>query len=97
MIAKLFNINYWFVYPGLLLLCLLVDRLSNKRFAYNAKCALFILLFMFIGYIFVYAGSPSDLVWQIRFSAPRLFTQLWPIVIFSVFLLLHSFEAAKRD
>jgi hypothetical protein len=41
-----------------------------------------------IGYFMVYILTPHDLAWQIRWSLDRVFMQLWPAAVFSMFMFL---------
>jgi Dolichyl-phosphate-mannose-protein mannosyltransferase len=47
-----------------------------------------------IGYFLVYIVTPHDLAWQIRWSLDRVFMQLWPAAVFSVFIFLCTPDEA---
>jgi hypothetical protein len=49
-----------------------------------------------VGYFFVYILTPHDVAWQLKWSLERVFMQLWPAAIFSVFLLLRTPDEAIR-
>jgi hypothetical protein len=42
----------------------------------------------------VYIVTPNDVAWQLKWSLERVFMQLWPATIFSLFLLLRTPEEA---
>ena len=46
-----------------------------------------VLLLMVVGYFFVYVLTPLDLHYHLMTSLNRLFLQLWPGVIFVVFMV----------
>jgi hypothetical protein len=47
---------------------------------------------MFVGYFMAYLLSPYNIEWHIKHSFGRLCLQLWPTVIFSIFLLTPTPE-----
>ena len=53
-----------------------------------------ILLLMTVGYFFVYVLTPLDLYYHLMTSLNRLFLQLWPGVIFVVFMVAPPLQAS---
>ncbi len=49
-----------------------------------------LLICMLVGYFMIYIATPHDLNWHLQSSLERLFMQLWPSLIFLIFLLLPS-------
>jgi hypothetical protein len=76
--------------PLLLLLFPLVTGVPIEKKGKKAKlfmaCALATML---IGYFFIYMLSPRDLAWHLQSSLDRLFIQLWPSILFLLFLLVE--------
>ena len=50
---------------------------------------------MLVGYFFVYVLTPLDLAYHLATSLNRLFLQLWPGVIFLVFMIARTPEDAS--
>ncbi len=50
--------------------------------------SLFTIVFMLLGYFFVYITTPHDLVWHLNTSLSRLFLQLWSSAIFVALLII---------
>jgi hypothetical protein len=50
---------------------------------------------MSVGYGLVYVVTPLPLEWQIATSFDRLFTQLWPALVWSAFQLSGSRELSR--
>ena len=48
---------------------------------------------MTVGYFFVYVLTPLDLNYHLLTSLNRLFLQLWPGVLFVVFMVARPFPA----
>jgi hypothetical protein len=65
----------------------------NRR---AALTLLIILTFMLCGHFLVYAISPYDLVWHLSTSVGRLLLQLWPTLLFAVFLIVAPLEDAGQ-
>jgi hypothetical protein len=87
-------VGEWFL-PILLTLAfyaLLVGFKHEKRKALIAP--LLSIMLAASGYFFVYIVTPHDLAWQIKWSLDRVFMQMWPAAVFSVFLLLRTPEEA---
>jgi hypothetical protein len=53
-----------------------------------------VLLLMTVGYFFVYVLTPLDLNYHLLTSLNRLFLQLWPGVLFVVFLVARPLQAS---
>ena len=58
----------------------------------SIKTAVLIVLFMLVGYFFIYLITPLNLAWHLKTSIWRLFLQLWPTIIFSFFLVAATPE-----
>jgi len=50
------------------------------------------LLFMMAGYFFVYVITPEDLAWHLNTSLVRLMLQLWPTLLFALFMAAKTPE-----
>ena len=53
-----------------------------------------VLLLMTVGYFFVYVVTPLDLYYHLMTSLNRLFLQLWPGVLFVVFMVARPLQAS---
>ena len=58
----------------------------------GVKHAALTFLLLVAGYIGVYVTTPHDLLWHLSTSIDRLLTQLWPIFVLVLFLLLRTPE-----
>lgn len=58
----------------------------------SIRTAVLIVFFMIGGYFFIYLITPLNLQWHIDTSIWRLFLQLWPMIIFSFFLVAATPE-----
>jgi hypothetical protein len=56
------------------------------RLGAGRSTALTVLVGMVAGYYFVYILTPQDLAWHLRTSLPRLLIQLWPSMLFLIFM-----------
>ncbi len=52
--------------------------------------SLSILLFIILGFFFIYITTPHNLSWHLETSLSRLFLQLWPSIIFVVCLCFNT-------
>lgn len=79
----------WLAIPGTLLLAALywVLRTRNSdRPSIPIRASVITLSFTLAGYFAIYLITPYDLYWHLRFSLNRLFLQLWPGILFLLFL-----------
>jgi hypothetical protein len=60
----------------------------------TASTSLLTFALMSAGYFAVYLTTRQALEWHAQYSMERLLMQLWPILIFSTFLLLAPADAA---
>jgi hypothetical protein len=74
-------------------------RSMGKINMVSVKTCFVVSIYMLAGYFIVFLITPHDLSWHIETALPRLFIQLWPVIVFSCFLflsspeeLMHSFE-----
>jgi len=58
----------------------------------SVKTCFFVSIIMIGGYFFVFLITLQDLSWHLETALPRLFIHLWPVIVFSSFLLLSSPE-----
>ena len=58
----------------------------------SVKTCLIVTMMMLCGYFIVFLITPLDLTWHLTTALFRLFIQLWPVIVFSYFLLLSSPE-----
>jgi hypothetical protein len=79
--------------PVLLVFYFLLLGVSVKKKEVSAtSIAVLLPLFMSVGYFFVYILSPDDLAWHLGSSLDRLLLQLWPLAIFTYFMVVHTPE-----
>jgi hypothetical protein len=89
----------WGEVPGGALVCLAVvvaltarpDRRSLDRTMFG----LLLTTSLFVGYGLAYVVTPLSLEWQIATSFDRLFTQLWPALVWTMFQLSGSTDGAE--
>jgi hypothetical protein len=94
------RIPTWGDVPGGALLWLILavaltarlDRASVGR----ATFGVLLLMGMSVGYSLVYVATPLPLEWSIATSFDRLFTQLWPALVWSAFQLSGSPASSVR-
>jgi hypothetical protein len=55
------------------------------------------LLFIAVGYFATYVVHPNPLAWELDRSADRLLLQIWPGIVFSVFLAARSPRPAREE
>jgi hypothetical protein len=87
----------WVLIPGTLLsiaYMMLVGRDAEARLDNAVVTSSRALLLTAIGYFAVYVITPYDLRWHLMYSLDRLFLQLWPSVLFLVFLTVPAPESA---
>lgn len=72
--------------------CLLVAR---KRVAREPLLLVVVVIQLFF-FLMIYAGTPNDVLWQIRWSWERLVGQLLPIVTFAAVLGLLDMSPSKE-
>ncbi len=103
-IAKAF-VNYglsfggWMVsLPALMLMYLLLVGINAEtRHKMAAGTALLTLVLMTACYFMVYVATPADLAWHIRTSLDRLLMQLFPLALFTFFLLARTPQEAGES
>jgi hypothetical protein len=61
------------------------------------KVCLLVLLWMFMGYFFVYVATPLPLDWLLQTSLERVLTQLWPGALFLIFLFTRAIEPESHE
>jgi hypothetical protein len=79
----------WLAIPGTLTLAGLYWAAGRGREASPSpgrRASVQGLVLTLAGYFLIYLITPYDIYWHLRFSLGRLFLQLWPSVIFLVFL-----------
>jgi hypothetical protein len=82
---------------GIVLLCGYLALLGvsveprNKPTVYTLVGALCI---MFAGLLFVFVLTPYDLNWHLQAALPRLLLQMWPMFLFTFFLIARTPESA---
>lgn len=84
-----FRFGHWTVVPGTLLLlviCLMAQKNDATPRQSGFRTSVLALTLMAVGYFVIYLITPHDLEWHLRFSLDRLFLQLWPSIIFLVFV-----------
>jgi Dolichyl-phosphate-mannose-protein mannosyltransferase len=73
---------------------LLLGAGVRKKEICAASIAVLLAIFMTLGYFFVYILTPANLTWQLESSFDRLLLQLWPLVVFTYFVLVQTPEEA---
>jgi hypothetical protein len=87
---QMYQLGGGFISPVLVLILLLVVSgvRTYERDPMDIATPFLVLLLMFIGYFLVYVITPRDLQWHLDTSLNRLLIQLWPSVVFSLFLVI---------
>lgn len=84
--------------PPLLLMYLWVSGVNQVRKDRSAiYTGLLTLILMTCGYFMVYVITPHRLVWHLNTSLDRVLMQLWPLTIFTFFLLAGTVEEAAGE
>jgi Dolichyl-phosphate-mannose-protein mannosyltransferase len=84
--------------PPLLLMYLFVVGVNQERKDRPAiYTGILTLILMLCGYFMVYVITPHRLAWQLNFSLDRLLMQLWPVALFTFFLLARTPEEAASE
>jgi hypothetical protein len=73
---------------------LLLGASVKKKELSAASIAVLLPHFMLVAYLIVYVLSPWDLQWHLGSSLDRLLLQLWPLVVFTYFVLIQTPEEA---
>jgi hypothetical protein len=82
--------NKWLI---ILPICFIfLRRFREKINMVSIKTSFLVVIIMLCAYFIVFLISPHDLSWHIKTALWRLFIQLWPTIVFSLFLLLSSPE-----
>ena len=83
---------------ALLLLYAIVAGVRRDRATLaSAAPAVSVVALMACGYYCVLLITPHDLKWHLSTSIDRLFMHLWPVVVFTFFLLVRSSEAPLKQ
>jgi hypothetical protein len=107
---RLTNINRYFIifkdlvnriakyalFNIIIIYCFLVGFDNYRTFKRSFLISLFILSLMFSGYYCIYLMTPYNVEWHIKHSFGRLCLQLWPSIIFSIFLITPTPESIIR-
>jgi 4-amino-4-deoxy-L-arabinose transferase-like glycosyltransferase len=81
--------------PVLLIFYFLLLGASVRKEEVSAtSIAVLLPLFMSVSYFFVYILSPFNLAWHLGSSLDRLLLQVWPLVIFTYFMVVQTPEQA---
>ncbi len=94
-----FRFGHWLLIPGSLALLgfyFVNGKAEPGNTRYGIRTSMVALGLTLAGYFAVYLITPYDIYWHLRFSLTRLFLQLWPSVIFLLFLLVKS-EMTTRN
>ena len=78
--------------PVLAAYFLLTGGRVTRSTAPGITTSLLTLCFVAAGYFYIYLAGPYDLEWKLATSLDRLFLQLWPIIVFLLFLIAASPE-----
>jgi len=91
--------NFGFCYIGaipLLLFYLFMSGIDVKKKNPGVWTPLITIALMAGSYFFAYLITPYNLNWHIQMSIERLFFQLWPSMIFLIFILAKPLELKNR-
>src|SRR5262249_43975656 len=77
---------------GIILTLAVCGFLLGWRRSGRAALPLAVFLLMLCGYYFVYVLTPVDLAWHLEHSARRLILQVFPILVFTIFMAVRSPE-----
>jgi Dolichyl-phosphate-mannose-protein mannosyltransferase len=93
LLSESFNFGAWFVsiVPCIMFYFLLVGTRNDVRKHDTAICYL-ALAFTAAGYLMIYVIAPFSLDWLLASSLNRLLIQLWPSILFLVFLRARNPE-----
>ena len=84
---------------GLMAVFLSYAILAGQKGAWKnsmgAPAGLIVLFLMLAGYCATYMVTPLDLSWHLATSLDRLFAQLWPVFLFTAFLIITPVD--KKD
>jgi hypothetical protein len=75
---------------GILALAIVLSVRPDRRSVARSTFGLGMVVAMLAGFALVYVVTPHPLDWQIATSFERLFTQLWPTVVWAAFQLSGS-------
>jgi len=92
------NLGQPIFHPLLLLVILAVAlrfRVPGQCRSALLACAASLVV-LFAGYCTVYLLTPSDLVWHLQTSVPRLYGQIWPALLIITFVALRAPEETSR-
>src|SRR5262249_52110270 len=98
LLSQSFNFGAWFVsiIPCVAFYVLLIGTRQNARKTENAICYLALALTL-AGYLMIYLIAPFSLDFLFASSLNRLLTQLWPTILFLVFLKARTAEEAYSN
>ena len=68
----------------------------GKALSGSAHIGLMVILIMLAGYFAVYILTPHDLNWHLATSLERLLAQLWPVFLFSSFLIFSPVDNKRQ-
>ena len=83
--------------PLLVFYALLLGAEPGKSWRRGALVGISSVALILGGYFCIFLISPEDLAWHLRTTVNRLFLQLWPSVLFLLFLRLRTPEQAAAD
>ncbi|HYL13089.1 MAG TPA: glycosyltransferase family 39 protein [Terriglobales bacterium] len=87
----------WILIPGTLLVIaypMILGKDAESRSGTGMAVSVWTLVLAAIGYFAIYVITPYDLRWHLMWSLDRLFLQLWPSVLFLVFVAVRTPESA---
>jgi hypothetical protein len=81
--------------PFLFLYGFIVGSSLNRRYLRGIVASGLAIALVSLGYFFVYVVTPHDLHWHLDWSLKRLILQLWPSVLFLIFIAIAPPEQLR--
>jgi hypothetical protein len=91
---KLYHFNHLLIGSVFILalyLTILGVKIERKQIP-GLTTSIITIVFMFVGYFFVYVITPQPLKWHLNTSLNRLILQMWPSLLFVYFLIVSTPE-----
>ena len=98
-VKEFFEFGHWFVIPGTVLVIAygwLMRRQTSAGRESGSSISALTLALTAAGYFAIFVITPYDLRWHLQYSLNRLFLQLWPSVLFLIFLKIPTPQEAEN-
>ncbi|MDP6627544.1 MAG: glycosyltransferase family 39 protein [Methanopyri archaeon] len=92
LLGQLYHLGGGFISPVLILILLLIVSgiRTYERDPVEIVAPFLVLFLMLFGYSLIYVITPRELQWHLDTSLDRVLIQLWPSVVFSLFLVISG-------